>query len=80
MRRDVFQKLGGFDEKFDLGGYEDFDRSLRLSRAGYEKWLCGKAWIHHIGHQTFLRNGIPNPCITPGARNRRHFEEKYGVG
>ena len=78
MRRDVFLRLGGFDENFNLGGFEDLDLSRRLDAAGYEKWVCGSAWIHHAGHQTFMRNAIPDPAMDHESHNRTYYLEKYG--
>jgi GT2 family glycosyltransferase len=39
VRRDAFQKVGGFDERFDRPSVEDIDLGYRLNAAGYEVML-----------------------------------------
>lgn len=46
MKREVFEKLGGFDESLVAG--EDFDLHNRLVEAGY-KWSHADAVENHIG-------------------------------
>lgn len=53
IRRDVIEAIGGFDERFKIGNYEDDDFCLRAQRKGF---LCGIAqgiFIHHYGSATF---------------------------
>ena len=47
LRRDVFLKLGGFDESFFMY-YEDADLSLRLWRLGYRIVYEPRAILYHI--------------------------------
>lgn len=47
IRRDIFEKLGGFDESFFMY-YEDVDLSLRMNRAGYEIVYEPRSVVFHI--------------------------------
>jgi GT2 family glycosyltransferase len=48
MRRDVFQSVGGFDERFFLY-LEDLDLSLRVRRAGYRVRFLAAPASFHVG-------------------------------
>lgn len=52
-KRSIYARLGGFDERFNPGNYEDDDLSLRIRKAGYELLLCQDTFIHHFGSQSF---------------------------
>lgn len=47
IRKELFEKLGGFDEGLKLWGREDFEFSLRIWRAGYDLVFSPKAAISH---------------------------------
>lgn len=47
IRRDVFEKTGGFDEGLDKWGREDMEYALRLWRLGYDLVLSPRAGIAH---------------------------------
>ena len=46
VRRDVFEKAGGFNPKMFLY-YEDIDLSLRIKDLGYKVMYCGKSKVFH---------------------------------
>jgi N-acetylglucosaminyl-diphospho-decaprenol L-rhamnosyltransferase len=48
LRRDAFEAVGGFDERFFMYG-EDADLCERLSAAGWRLELCGDARFVHVG-------------------------------
>ena len=56
IRRDVWDQLGGLDLAFGLGYYEDFDFSLRVTKAGYRQMIAEDVFILHIGSATFRGN------------------------
>lgn len=58
VRRSAFEQIGGFDESYGIGGYEDDDLCQRLSEAGYGLRLCHGSFVHHDGHRTFDANGL----------------------
>jgi GT2 family glycosyltransferase len=53
VRRDLFEKLNGFDPIFNPYGPEDIDFSLRLQKAGYIALYIPKAVAYHAVNHTF---------------------------
>ncbi|HWP00785.1 MAG TPA: glycosyltransferase family 2 protein [Methylococcus sp.] len=51
VRRELFEQLGGFDERFFVY-YEDLDFSLRARRAGWNSHYLAAATIYHEGGGT----------------------------
>lgn len=56
IKRSVVEKIGGLDERFSPGNYEDDDYSLRIIEAGYELVLCKDTFIHHFGSTSFKQS------------------------
>lgn len=50
VRRDYFERLGGFDEDFGEAGGEDMEFAHRLRRAGARTAFCDTALISHPSH------------------------------
>ena len=48
IRRDVFEALGGFDERFFMV-YEDVDLSYRARLRGFRVWYAADAVVRHAG-------------------------------
>lgn len=46
-RREVFEKLGGFDEQFFMY-FEDVDLCLRAKKRGWEVWYLPECKIYHL--------------------------------
>lgn len=85
LRRSTYEQLGGFDEAFSPGNYEDADYSMRLLRAGYHLIYAGDTFIHHFGSASFVKRKTKNAgkmnkkyggILT---RNRRQFFGKWDV-
>ena len=53
FRREVLERIGGLDERFGSGNYEDDDYCLRAALAGYPARIAKDIFIHHAGSQTF---------------------------
>lgn len=49
MRREVFEGIGGFDEQFQGGGFEDWDFCLRAQEAGWNCLIDPRVYVHHFG-------------------------------
>lgn len=47
IRREVFQALGGFDERYDRPSVEDIELGYRLKRDGYHIRLCKQLQVTH---------------------------------
>lgn len=58
IRKDVLDRIGGMDERFGKGYYEDIDYCRRAAAAGFSLWISGKSWVWHRGQATFRANGL----------------------
>lgn len=79
VHRRVFEKIGGFDEAFRIGQFEDSDFFRRAQLAGFRLGTVGACYIHHFGSitQDALRSG---PKVRPyEAENRAHFRAKWKI-
>ena len=47
IRREVFEKINGFDERFFMYG-EDIDLSIRIIQAGYKNYYLGTITVTHL--------------------------------
>ncbi|MFS0787267.1 glycosyltransferase [Shouchella sp. 1P09AA] len=53
VRKKVLEDIGGFDERFEIGSFEDDDFCLRAVQSGYRLAIALDVHIHHHGHATF---------------------------
>lgn len=58
LRRSVWQDLGGLDEAYPIGNFEDDDLCLRLRVAGYRLAVAQHAFVYHHNNATFKANGL----------------------
>ncbi|HXS99822.1 MAG TPA: glycosyltransferase family 2 protein [Elusimicrobiota bacterium] len=72
--REALAAVGGLDERFGLGCYEDFDFCLRLVQAGRELLLAEDAFVHHHGNKSFTENRVSSRHVET---NRRVFVDKW---
>ncbi len=72
VRRSAFDEIGGFDESYGIGGYEDDDLCRRLLGAGYGLAICHESFVHHEGHRTFEANGLD--WFAEQESNRERFQ------
>lgn len=52
QKREVYEKLGGFDEDFDKGTFEDKDYFVRAKRAGFRIGKNHAVYVNHVGRAT----------------------------
>jgi hypothetical protein len=74
--RKVLDEVGGFDERFAVGNFEDDDLSLRVRAAGYQIYVCDDSFIHHFGSQSFLANKVDYMATMHS--NWAKFSAKWG--
>lgn len=77
IKRNVIDKVGGFDQCFGLGNFEDDDFCLRVQLAGYKIWVAADAFIHHVGSATFQHENIDYQRSMEN--NWRIFKKKWGL-
>ncbi len=56
--RRVIDEIGGIDERFGVGNFEDDDFCMRVRAAGYRIHVCDDVFIHHFGSKTFAANKV----------------------
>ncbi|MEI6783535.1 MAG: glycosyltransferase, partial [Verrucomicrobiota bacterium] len=57
-RREVIKAVGGLDEQFGSGNFEDDDFCVRAHLAGFATRIADDSFVHHVGHATFTGAGI----------------------
>jgi GT2 family glycosyltransferase len=57
-RREVLDHVGGFDDRYGIGFFEDDDLCVRVREAGYQLLVALNIFVHHFGSQTFRSLGI----------------------
>jgi GT2 family glycosyltransferase/tetratricopeptide (TPR) repeat protein len=75
LRRAVFDRIGGFDERYGLGFFDD-DLSVRARRAGFRLLVAQDVFVHHFGSRTFTALGVD--CPEQLRRNFEQFRAKWG--
>ena len=73
FRREVFEQVGGFDEAFQYGGYEDWDFCERARRAGVPMGVNREVHVTH-----FWKCSRRGPLYDAAmAANRQRFIQKH---
>jgi GT2 family glycosyltransferase/tetratricopeptide (TPR) repeat protein len=75
-RREVLDQVGGFDERFGLGFFDDDDLGLRVRKASYKLLIAQNVFVHHFGSRTFTGLGID--CSKQLRANLEQFQTKWG--
>jgi Predicted glycosyltransferases len=76
FRTEVQKAIGGFDEAFNPGAYDDDAISFRIRRAGYRLILAKDTYVYHYGSVTFNAEYSKNNLAQ---RNLDLFYSKFGV-
>ena len=77
MRTSSFRALGGFDERFEIGGFEDDDLCRRLHQSKLRLLIAHGSFVHHRGHASFDANDID--WRVTQVENHVRFEAKWGA-
>eukprot|EP00887_Chlorella_sp_A99_P006816 scaffold2.g6816.t1 len=77
FRKSLFQKLGGFDTRYEKGYYEDTDLALSVASAGYEVLFQPLAVVYHQEGTTFGTDESSEVKRTLMARNKAAFLGKW---
>lgn len=80
VRRAVFERIGGFDEAFRIGQFEDADFFRRARLAGFRTGVVGACFLHHFGSVTQDALSDTKKQRPYEAENRAHFRKKWKLG
>ena len=76
MRKTLWNDLGGLDERFEIGMFEDDDFSLQVRKRGLRVAVAEDCFVHHFGQGSFSK--LPSATYERIFRNnRKKFEEKW---
>lgn len=75
MKRNVLDAIGGLDESFGQGNYDDVDFCKRAKLNGFRISLAQDCFIHHFCHTTFNAMNISVASLME--KNKKYFEEKW---
>ncbi len=74
IRRDLYLRLGGLDEDYGLGFYEDTDFCVRALAQGCRLLIAEDIFVYHQGSATF--SGDPQKTKRLLRKNEKIFQQK----
>jgi GT2 family glycosyltransferase len=78
MPRTLFEQIGGLDERYRVGMFEDDDLAMAVRTHGRAVMLARDVFVHHYGGAAFL-SLPPERYLRIWWENRRQFERKWRV-
>ncbi len=78
IKKEVIEKIGGLDERYSPGNFEDDDYCLRTQLAGYKTVIAKDVFIHHFGSKSFKADG-ENKYAERLEINKKVFVDKWGA-
>ena len=78
IKKELVEQIGGLDERFSPGNYEDDDYCLRAQLAGFKTVIAQDVFIHHYGSKSFKAEG-GNKYAELLEINKQKFIDKWGV-
>lgn len=75
VKRELIDKIGGLDESFGIGGFDDTDFSMRAHMKGYRCVSIKDAYVYHHLHVSFNKSGDREKWVK---KNRSIYYEKWG--
>lgn len=70
IRKTLIERIGGLDEGFGQGNYEDTDYCLRTALAGFNSVMAYDSFVHHFGSRSFVEGKVDYTA---------QIEEKFAV-
>jgi GT2 family glycosyltransferase len=58
MKKRLIERIGGLDEGFGQGNYEDNDYCLRAMLAGFNSVVAFDSFVHHFGSRSFVAGQV----------------------
>jgi GT2 family glycosyltransferase/glycosyltransferase involved in cell wall biosynthesis len=78
ISRDLFTKVGGLDERYEIGFYEDDDLAMKINQLGLHLICAEDVFIHHFHGVSFKLLG-DDKYQEILRENRKKFEDKWGI-
>ena len=78
IKKDLIDKIGGLDERFTPGNYEDDDFCLRAQLSGFKTVIAKDVFIHHYGSVSFKKDGDKKYAERLQV-NRKKFVDKWNA-
>ncbi len=75
LKKSLYEEVGGLDESFGTGNYEDDDLCLKIREKGYAIMVDEGVFIHHYRSQTFIENKIDYRSSL--SLNESRFKKKW---
>jgi len=75
VKKELLDIIGGLDENYSSGNFEDDDLCLRSFIAGYKNIIAHDVFIHHFGSMTFKGNAIDYQAAMKN--NLKYFAGKW---
>ncbi len=75
VRREAFERVGGFSEEVNTIFFEDEDLSMRVQAAGYRCLVAEGAYVYHAEHQTVRAMPERETLFTA---NQRWCNDRWG--
>jgi GT2 family glycosyltransferase len=75
VRRDEYLAVGGFDDSYGLGGFEDDDLCRKLLKRGKTLLIANACYVHHDAHSSFIANELDWYALQ--CANKVLFERKW---
>jgi GT2 family glycosyltransferase/Flp pilus assembly protein TadD len=76
LPRPALQKIGGLDEQYGAGFFDDDDLCVRARRAGVPLRVALEVYLHHEGSRTFRALGLDTSNLL--RQNFERFKQKWG--
>jgi GT2 family glycosyltransferase len=76
-RKETFEAMGGLDERFAVGMFEDDDLALRYQQEGMRVVCAEDVFIHHFQGASFNKLDIDH-YNQVFEENRKKYEQKWG--
>lgn len=58
IKRELLARIGGLDDRYGLGTFEDTDYCLRTFLAGYQTMIAADCFVHHAGGRSFAAAAV----------------------
>ncbi|MCM3568575.1 glycosyltransferase family 2 protein [Neobacillus mesonae] len=77
FKKELVDNIGGLDERFFPGYFEDTDFSIRARISGKKLWVANDVYIHHYGSSSFkINRSMQRKAIL---ESEEKFKQKWNI-